>query len=327
MQRLLIIRGGAVGDFVVTLPVLGALRQAFPQAVIEVMGHLSRAVLALHPHYADQVTDMDLWGLHRLFRPVVIPDRASDRLVSYLKSFDLIVAYLSVSDEILAQNLQRICTTGRVIVWPPHPPTGVHSTDYLLDAVADWVMPVPAMQRCPHIYLDPEAEAVAEALWQRADLPSEGVVAVHPGSGGRHKLWPVAGWQQMIRWIDQRGLVGLVIHGPAEREQDLDRLRGTDMPVWLWTPELSLPQLAALLSRCAVLIGHDSGVSHIAAAVGTPTLALFGPTDAVVWRPRGLRAYVLQPCPPQSLTLDNLTPHMVTQTLDAMLREYSIVAN
>jgi ADP-heptose:LPS heptosyltransferase len=70
-----------------------------------------------------------------------------------------------------------------------------------------------------------------------------------------------------------------------------------------------------------MVIGHDSGITHLAAAVGTTTLALFGPTDPYVWGPRSPRACILQPRVPQVLTLQNLSPERVTQTLDALRRE------
>jgi len=82
---------------------------------------------------------------------------------------------------------------------------------------------------------------------------------------------------------------------------------------------LPLPYLAALLARCQVVVGHDSGITHLAAAVGTATLALFGSTDPLVWGPRSPRACVLWPEPPGPLTLAHLPPDSVIQTLEALL--------
>lgn len=95
MQRLLVIRGGAVGDLIVTLPVVGALRQAFPQARLDVLGHASRAILARHPAYADGVRDLDVEGWHRLFRLEAVAPQPLD---VYLRTVDLVLSYLPVSD-------------------------------------------------------------------------------------------------------------------------------------------------------------------------------------------------------------------------------------
>ena len=79
-QRVLVIRGGAIGDFILTLPALGALRQALPEADIEVWGQPHRAILAQHPAYANRITDLDRWNLYRLFsRRAQVSEPLADR--------------------------------------------------------------------------------------------------------------------------------------------------------------------------------------------------------------------------------------------------------
>jgi len=305
-----------VGDLIVTLPVLGALRQAFPQAGLDVLGHSSRAILARHPSYADCVRDLDAGGWHRLFRQEAV---APQDLEVYLRTFDTVLSYLPVSDPGFAENLRRYCQR-TVITWPPHPPSGVHVTDHLLQAVSH-LLPGVSVDLCPQVYLEPQAQAEMAEFWQSAGLPEHGVMALHPGSGGRHKLWPLDGWKQVMTWVEQQGLTGIIICGPAEQERDLQPLRETNSSAWTWTLQLTLPQLAALLARCRVVVGHDSGVTHLAAAVGATVLALFGPTDPLSWGPRSPHACVVQPSPPQALTLNHLAPQVVTETLDALLRQ------
>lgn len=314
MRRLLVIRGGAVGDLIVTLPVFGALRQAFPQACIDVLGHPRRAVLARHTRYASRLVDLDSGAWYRLFSA---PPRVPDEIADYLCTFDAILSYLPLADEVFVRNLRRYCP-GLILTSSPHPPPGVHCTDHLLRLVSAWCPR--GYDPCPRVYLEAAAVAAAERFWRRADLPTRGVIAFHPGSGGERKLWPLAGWQQVMQEMAARGWRGLVISGPAERERDLKLLQGDSMPDWPWACAPPLPELAALLARCQVVLSHDSGVAHLAAAVGTTTLALFGPTDPCNWGPRHPRACVLQPSPPQTLTLQNLTPETVLQTLEALLR-------
>ncbi|PON18871.1 hypothetical protein C2W62_05740 [Candidatus Entotheonella serta] len=227
MKRLLIMRGGAVGDFIVTLPVIGGLRQRFPHAWIEVLGHPARIPLADHPRYADRVTDLESLDVYRLFQPEA---NVSSRLRDYLHAFDLIIAYLPTADGVVDRQLKRYCA-GRVIIWPPHPPAGVHV-----------------------------------------------VVAFHSGSGGEQKLWPLAGWREVMAWARQCGVEGIVIQGPAEQERHLQASLGEVTGSWPWIGDLSLRNLAALLRRCQAILSHDSGIAHLAAA-GATTLALFGPTD------------------------------------------------
>ncbi len=313
IHRLLIIRGGAVGDFIVTLPSIGALRQAFPQAWIEVMGHPSRIRLADHPRYADRVTDLESLDVYRLFQSQA---SVSPRLEAYLQSFDLIVAYLPTADSVFNQQLNRYCT-GRVITWPPHPPAGVHITDHLLQALAP--LPLRDIDPCPRLEMHAEADATADIDLQSASGRAvNGVVAFHPGSGSRQKLWPVDGWREVMSWAAQHRVDGVVIQGPAEQERDLQQLR-QETGDWPWIGDLSLHQLASVLRQCRVVVSHDSGIAHLAAAAGATTLALFGPTDPHVWGPRSPRTCVLQPAEPQTLTRQNLPPEVVIQTLAALL--------
>src|SRR5262245_19888384 len=102
MQRIVVIRGGAIGDMIATLPALGALRRAFSRATIELLGHPSRAILAQHPCYVDRVIDLELWDLYRLFSrtPTVSP-----ALATFLSTCELLLSYLPEPDEIFSTNL------------------------------------------------------------------------------------------------------------------------------------------------------------------------------------------------------------------------------
>jgi heptosyltransferase-2 len=313
MQRMLVIRGGAVGDLIVTLPALGALRRAFPHAAIELLGNPSRAILAQHPHYVDRVIDLERWDLYRLFsqQPSI-----SQGLATFLHSFALVLSYLAVPDMIFTTNLRRYCQ-GEVLTWPPHPPPDVHITDHLLQPIRRFVRQ--PYNADPRIYQDPAAQEFAARFWQTAGLPDQGVVAFHPGSGGAYKLWPVAGWEHIMTWTAQQGLQGLIISGPAEQAHNTHLAHPAHVPPWPRAQNLPLPYLAALLARCQVVVGHDSGITHLAAAVGTTTLALFGPTDPLLWGPRSRRACALWPDPPGPLTLTNLPPDRVAQILASLL--------
>ena len=124
-----------------------------------------------------------------------------------------------------------------------------------------------------------------------------------------------------MAWAVQQGLPGLIISGPAEPAHHTHLASTAGLPPWPRAQNLPLHHLAAVLARCQVVVGHDSGITHLAAAVGTTTLALFGPTDPLVWGPRNPQTCVLWPPPPGPLTLANLTPAVVIQTLEALLSQ------
>ena len=115
MQRILVIRGGAIGDFILTLPALRLLRENFPSAHIEILGYKHIIALAENRFYANATRSIDYAPLSRFFaRDAQLP---AD-LVEYFGSFDLIVSYLFDPDEIFATNLRR-CGAARLILGSP----------------------------------------------------------------------------------------------------------------------------------------------------------------------------------------------------------------
>lgn len=306
-------RGGAIGDVILTLPAIGALRLAFPNVQIDIMGDARRLCLARHPTYADGIADAEQWEIYRLFGH---DPRVPQQLAAYLAAFDLILSYLPTPEATFTNNLKQYCP-GEVIAWPPRPNGGMHATDHLLQPVRRFVSHIPPAE--PRVYPGTEAQQAADRFWNSAGLPERGVLALHPGSGGRHKLWPLEGWRHVIAWADREGIPGVLICGPAEEERGMGPLVSALGPAWKVLRNASLPELAGILAKCAGFVGHDSGVTHLAAAAGACALALFGPTDPRVWGPRSQWACVMSPARPGPLGLDNLPAEAVIETLRAML--------
>ena len=102
---------------------------------------------------------------------------------------------------------------------------------------------------------------------------------MHPGSGSTAKNWPLARFVEAARAL-AAGRPWLLVAGPAEREL-------TPPPDAVLAREWPLRRLGAALAGARLFLGNDAGVSHLAAAAGAPTLALFGPTDPALWAPVG----------------------------------------
>ena len=132
-----------------------------------------------------------------------------------------------------------------------------------------------------------EVERVIPNAPRRAKDNPPYPIAIHPGSGSPRKNWPDARWLDLIRRLDEPVLLVL---GEAEggwsalTSTRFERLGGKTLRL---AENLPLPELAAALAGCRVFVGHDSGVSHLAAAVGAPCVLLFGPTDPAMWAPPG----------------------------------------
>ncbi len=200
----------------------------------------------------------------------------SGPLARRLRALDVILAY-SRSASLLSE-LRRL---GReVVVHDPQPRTG-HASRWLAQPVMAWGAdpdPLPPPHRAT-----PEEEAAAAAYLR---LLPPGFLALHPGSGSPGKNWPAESFLAIATALSPRR-AWLLVQGPADAALSTP-------PEAVVARELPLRVLGALLARAGLYVGNDSGVSHLAAAWGAPTLALFGPSDPEVWSPLGPRVKTLR---------------------------------
>ena len=135
-----------------------------------------------------------------------------------------------------------------------------------------------------------------------------------PGSGSPDKCWPVPRFATVLEWLSRR-VPAVVLWGPAEeaRREGLDRF----LPPNRLSPATPV-ELAEALAGARLYIGNDSGPGHLAAAVGTPTISLFGPTDPSLWRPLGSRSTVIK-APGSSM--ESLTVEEVLRSVEAELAQ------
>jgi ADP-heptose:LPS heptosyltransferase len=287
MNRILVIRGGAIGDFILTLPALKALRDARPQAHIEILGYKHIAALANNRFYAQAVRSIEYGQLARFFaRQSELPSDLAD----YFAGFDLIVSYLYDPDQIFERNLRRsgvenlICAPARIVE------SAGHAARQLAQPIEQMGIEVVDFAERIFASLD-DREFAREFL---ASMPQP-IIAIHPGSGSQTKNWPVENWiglfSQNSRFADLQRV--LVVSGEAD-DAETDQLeREWKNRNVRFARNLPLPQLAALLER-ATYIGHDSGISHLAAAAGANCVLLFGPTNPDVWAPQNQNVRVLR---------------------------------
>ena len=118
-------------------------------------------------------------------------------------------------------------------------------------------------------------------------------LAIHPGSGSRNKNWPLVHWAELLGELMPAFAEVLLISGEADREI-FEAVRPLIPAMKLRVcANGSLWDLVSELSRATLFIGHDSGVTHVAAATGVTTVALFGPTDPTIWAPNGHHVTVI----------------------------------
>jgi heptosyltransferase-2 len=284
--RILVVRGGAIGDFILTLPAIGALRERWPNAHIEILGYPHIIELARQRHYADAVRSIEAGPMAGFFVPNA---SLNESLAAYFRGFNLVISYIFDPDHLFADNIRR-CGVRQVIEASPRP-SDVHAAKHYckpLETLAIYVE-----QPTPRIYLN-DADRVC-ASSHLASAGRERIVALHPGSGSERKNWPAANFAAVARWlVDELAVQLLVIHGEAD-DAAVTRLTELIAPRPFHRAHgLKLVELAAVLERCALFIGNDSGITHLASAVGAPTIALFGPASSAIWKPQGERVRVIR---------------------------------
>jgi heptosyltransferase-3 len=289
--EIVVFRGGALGDIVLTLPILGALRAFYPGCFITFFAPYPQATLAAG--FADRIIDLNSASLVGLFNPDVVP---ADGPLEYLRA-DLTISYLSDPERVIERQFLA-STTGNFLQGP-----------FRLD-----------LERCPAVeqlarplrVLGIDSIDPVPRLTVPSAGPSPGRLAIHPSSGSPKKNWPLNHWAQLLARLMPSFEDVLLVAGEADREIaeavnpliPVDKLR--------LSLNRSLSDLVAELSQATLFVGHDSGVSHVAAATGIRTIALFGPTDPIIWSPNGDHVTVIQS---PDRTMAGLAVEAVLETL------------
>jgi heptosyltransferase-3 len=288
--RILVIKLRAVGDVLLSTVVLRNLREAFPSARIDFMTEPpARGLLEGNPDITNVIVYDKKRGSLRYLREV--------RRAGYDMVIDLFgnprTALLTRASG-AARRIgfdfrgRRYAYTTRVT------PRGdrVHNTQFNLDALEAIGVPI-IDRRVPFRIAEGDARTVEEFL--RARFPDgKGIVAMSAGGGWYTKRWGMERFAELADRLVERFGVGIVLPwGPGQQREaeDLSRLmkRAAFVP-----PATTLPQLGALFSRCAFIVSNDSGPMHVAAAVGTPVLGIYGPTNPLLQGPYGDKHVVIR---------------------------------
>lgn len=309
--RILILRGGALGDFILTLPAIRALRQLWPSATIELVGHQSITELAVVAGLINRVRPLSAAGMAEWFVPNrVWPEHERNDLAS----FDLIISYLSDADGVVQENL-RAAGAKRILACNPMVKVG-HAADHFLQPINDLGIAAPG-NSAPLLPWPKTLRQQGHAWLKRQGLSGK-VICLHPGSGSSRKNWPLEQFVSLSAQLPHRSLFILGEADTAE-EQALMALAPA-VPKLINRP---LKEVASVLAASQGYVGNDSGITHLAAALGIPVVALFGPTEATVWSPRGANVRILQAGEPTKESLAAIKPEVVLRTLAGLMEDFT----
>ena len=269
------------------MPTLKALRDAHPRARIEILGYPHIAAVADKRFYADAVRSIEYAALSCFFaRGGELPSHLRD----YFGVFDLILSYLYDPDQIFENNLRQ-CSVQKILRGPARIDKNAHAAWQLAQPLQE--LGINVTDLAAKLFPSDEDREFARRFLENCEPP---ILALHPGSGSERKNWPIENWIELAKTsLNAKASFRAIVFVSGEAdEKEMARVRTSfeHEPQVRFAHQLPLPQLAAVLEQ-STFIGHDSGISHLAAAAGARCLILFGPTDPKVWAPQNTNARVL----------------------------------
>lgn len=271
--NILVITLSNIGDAVMTTPVLEALHQKFPSATIDLVADRRSAEIFRHCPYLGRI----------VFKEKRTGWRGTLRLVRELRRtrYDLIV---DLRTDGLAYLLRA---RRRLTKWHARP-QGPHAVQQHMGVIAALgERDIPATQ----IWLTPGLKADAEHYLR--ELPGTRWLALGPGANWEPKIWPTLHFQQLIERLQDRFDGVILLGGPSDVARCKAVAAHCPLPCIDLSGKSGLLEATAILARATLFIGNDSGLGHLASAVGIPTLTLFGPGQPERYRPWGENAHWL----------------------------------
>jgi len=288
-RNILVIDFGQLGDVVLSLPALHAIRRRFPRARITVaVGKPGRQVVEL-AGCADHVLVVDRVALRDGFIPASLWQIA--RIVRDVRRrhFDFVIDLHSLSETNLLGFLsgaplrlyarRPTRSIDALANFRPRPPVEdqtKHAVDRYLDVIAP--LKIEVVSRVPRLPVLAAARVDVEQIFRKAKLANDApLVGLFPGAGHPSRVWPLERFKELAERLERNDGVRIVVFvGPEERVRDL---RTVFSRATVFLEQLTIAQLAAALAHLSVFVTNNTGPMHIATAVGTPVVVLDQPTN------------------------------------------------
>jgi heptosyltransferase III len=266
-----------MGEFVLTCPVFAALRAQFPGTGIEVLGYPRFAELAKVAGLVDEVRSIETRAAAGFFARNAALD---EDLGNYFAKFSVIFSYLYDPDGLFQMNVGRV-SPAQFIAGRARPDEGatLHASETFLKPLER--LAIFDVDAVPRLTL-PQRNGAGAAI------------AIHPDPATGARAWPEAKWRNLALAITAKTSYRVVLVGDESQARSLQKI-SAELPAGRasMVGTGGVGELAAGLSGCQALVGHDSGVSHLAAALGIPCVTVWGNSNVKLWQPRGEHVTVL----------------------------------
>ncbi len=278
--RTFVLHDGALGDVLLSLPCLRMIRAN--SASFHFTGRTDVAGFLKKIGFASDASPSDHSVCASFYSDLDEPAR------QFLSRFSRFFIFTTMTDSPVLTNVATFIPDAHVIATVPPEGIRIPVADFRLSQLGRLSL---AADR-PAVLDIPPSHRGNTLSWLEAHGfgPDRFLIAIHPGSGGSKKCWPLERYFSLADSMRQSvGPRFLFFSGPAEHgcvKREIGRYAAGNDDV-LHVQDYPLVQAASLLSYCALYIGNDSGFTHLAAALGLAVIALFGPTDPLLWGPVG----------------------------------------
>lgn len=292
MRTLLLIHPGGLGDVILALPAIRAMGKAYPGHARGFLARREVGHLYSRTGEIDRNFPLESSFLAQLFAG---PASVTADFRDWLVRCDVAVCWMNDSAGCVRSTLQALGVR-QVITHSARVSDHLskHQSDRLLDSLRQGLAQAIGEGGDDRTLTLPDdvIEKARELLRSAGVRDSHPIAVVHPGSGSRHKCCQPTVLAKTVDFLRACAKVPIVLQGPAD--EDMVRLVCTQvekLPVVL--RNLDVLTVAGVLAQAGLYVGHDSGITHLAAVLGIPTIALFGPTDVQRWAPRGPNVRIL----------------------------------
>lgn len=274
VPRALLITLSNIGDLVLTTPVLEALHTYYPEHRVDIVADPRSSTLLTHCPYRGEIH-------HRHKREGLA---GLLRLIAALRAhhYDLII-------DLRTDFLPWLLRGARCVAKFQALPHGPHAVAQHFAVAARW-LPAAASIPAAKLWIDDDLRVYAATQLQ--SLPGDRWLALAPGANWPGKIWPLGHFIELTRMLAEDFDAIIVLGGPADADAAHTLLTQSALAGCAFAGRTELLQAAALLERATAFVGNDSGLGHMAAAMGVPTLTLFGPGKPDRYRPWGEKAAV-----------------------------------
>ena len=287
VRRVLVIRLRSIGDTVLATPSLFALKRFLPHAEIDILVEDWVApLLANHPH-VDNVIELERGGIAKRMK-VAREIRSARYDVVYNLHGGTTATFLTRATGAPHRvgfktyqyaKLHTVLAPSPLLLWGQQK---THSVEQQL-ALLGWTgVPVSDRPRT-RLGIAPEAAGSVIQHLAAAGLADRKIALLHPAAAFNTKRWATKNFARVAEYLTERGYAPVAV--AARHEAQIIEDLCSEASVKILGLDLSLPEVSALASRSQLFVGNDSGIAHIAAAVGTPSVVIFGSSNIAHWRP------------------------------------------